>query len=261
MTTPGRVSSRRKWAFAVSPMSPAALIRLAPLPGHRRLVAVPRSPRKARSRTPLGTVEVGDTGGSNRPLPAFVRFSSRERYAEEDNSCANPPPHYEDPQRPASIVCVLPYIASQFILILESHRAPTHPTPLSYAPVTFPGSTTSYNETTGILKIENRGGYGDDEDADLLLHGPGTLYTTHLDLEAEVDYLTITDDDGDVVKLTGNYSACINQASYEETYMDLNLAPGTHTYSSDHDTEETQNVQVRGGILICCMMVSSPTSA
>ena len=114
------------------------------------------------------------------------------------------------------------------------------------------GATAHYNETSGILKLENRGGYNDDEAMSVELTGPGTLYPTHVDLEPEADYLQVADDDGNVVQLTGNYSACLDtRTSLESIYMDKNLAPGSAeggsgqgvTRTSTHQTEETQNHQ------------------
>jgi hypothetical protein len=115
------------------------------------------------------------------------------------------------------------------------------------------GMAAYYNATTGIQTIVNRGGYGEGEDQTLVLDGPGTLYTVHLDIEPRDDYIEIIDQEGHTVKLTGNYSACIRHrtggygsSSLETTYMDKNLAPGT-MYSESigdyHTTEETQNHQ------------------
>jgi hypothetical protein len=100
--------------------------------------------------------------------------------------------------------------------------------------------------------MEKRGGYAADDDETLTIKGPGTLYTTHLDLNAEGDYVTITRSDSPAdwkdVTLTGNYSACIRMASLEGIYMDKNLASdsaegGTTARSSTHTSEETQNHQ------------------
>ena len=107
--------------------------------------------------------------------------------------------------------------------------------------------TSSYNSTTGIMTIKNRGGYGASEAQSLVLDGPGTLYTLHLDVEPRDDFLQVTDKYGKTVTLTGNYSACLRTRTYLETaYMDENLAPGTHyseSFDDYHATEETQNHQ------------------
>jgi hypothetical protein len=109
-------------------------------------------------------------------------------------------------------------------------------------------ATSSYNSTSGILTMEKRGGYATSDAATISLKGPGTLYTTHLDLNAEGDYVSVssTGDDWTDVKLTGNYSACIRMASLEAVYTDTNLASGSAeggstARTSTHDTEETQN--------------------
>jgi hypothetical protein len=108
--------------------------------------------------------------------------------------------------------------------------------------------STSYNRTTGILTISNRGGYGSNEAGTVSLTGPGTLYTIHLDVEPRDDYIKISNDkDGNEVVLTGNYSACLRtRTSLEGIYMDKNLAPGQHyseSFDDYHTTEETQNHQ------------------
>lgn len=74
------------------------------------------------------------------------------------------------------------------------------------------------------------------------------MYTTHLDLNTDSDYLTLSGTGIRTVTLTGNYSACIDQANLETVYMDKNLAPGSAeggstARTSTHDTEETQNEQ------------------
>lgn len=107
--------------------------------------------------------------------------------------------------------------------------------------------TSSYNSTTGIMTIKNRGGYGASETQSITLDGPGTLYTVHLDVEPRDDFLKVQGKDGKDVYLTGNYSACLRTRTYLETaYMDENLAPGTHyseSFDDYHATEETQNHQ------------------
>jgi len=127
------------------------------------------------------------------------------------------------------------------------------------------GMSQFYNETTGMSTIWLRGGYDNDQSDELALTGPGTLYTNHLDIEPRVDYLEVTDTDGDVVVLTGNYSACVRTRtggyrpageasnSLESRYMDLNLSPGNQyseaaagnygTSGDYHTTEETHNIQ------------------
>ena len=113
----------------------------------------------------------------------------------------------------------------------------------------------SYNSTTGILTLSQRGGYAAG-DSEATIRGPGTLYTTHLDLNAENDYVKIYRDDSPAdwkdVTLTGNYSACIRMAGLEGVYMDKNLAPGSAeggntARTSTHTTEETQNHQAPQG--------------
>jgi hypothetical protein len=122
--------------------------------------------------------------------------------------------------------------------------------------------TTSYNGTTGILTISQRGGYSEGTST-MTIRGPGTLYTTHLDLytrsaRADDDHVSIenyqgSDKDWTDVKLTGNYSACIRMSDLEKIYMDKNLAPGTDNvpndgyHTSNHNTEETQNNQAPQG--------------
>lgn len=55
------------------------------------------------------------------------------------------------------------------------------------------GMAATYNTSTGIMTIKNRGGYGQDELQTLELSGPGTLYTVHLDVEPRDDFLKVTD--------------------------------------------------------------------
>ena len=109
------------------------------------------------------------------------------------------------------------------------------------------GMTATYNATTGISTIKNRGGYGSSEAQTLDISGPGTLYTTHLDVEPRDDFIKVVGSDGKTVLLTGNYSACLRtRTSLEGIYMDKNLAPGQHyseSFDDYHATEETQNHQ------------------
>lgn len=53
-------------------------------------------------------------------------------------------------------------------------------------------ASSSYNSSSGILTLEKRGGYASSDDATITLRGPGTLYTTHLDLNAPADYVSVS---------------------------------------------------------------------
>jgi hypothetical protein len=113
----------------------------------------------------------------------------------------------------------------------------------------------SYNDSSATLTLTVRGahaaasGTGSDQ---ATIKGPGVLYTTHIDLNGASDYVHIahSSTDGDNmdwkdVKLTGNYSACMNMVGLQKVYMDKNLAPASaedSTRTSTHDTEESQNI-------------------
>ena len=112
------------------------------------------------------------------------------------------------------------------------------------------GMAAFYNSSTGIQTIKNRGGYSNSESQDLQLDGPGMLYTAHLDVEPRDDYIEVTDAGGHSVRLTGNYSACIQaRTGLESIYMDKNLAPGTHYSESNDDYHNTEETQVRRGAI------------
>lgn len=57
-------------------------------------------------------------------------------------------------------------------------------------PTGFPGAIeTEYNTTTGQLRIFNRGGYDALMDSQIVLHGPGVLTNTHMDMEPGYDWV------------------------------------------------------------------------
>ena len=121
--------------------------------------------------------------------------------------------------------------ASGYTAILSTHDTLTHAT-LDTAGlrgfgdkqvVTTGGMSSSYNSSSGILTLEQRGGYSAGTQSATLL-GPGTLYTTHLDVEHGDASILISqahlalasrDPDFHLVELTGNYSSCVNMAALE----------------------------------------------
>lgn len=92
--------------------------------------------------------------------------------------------------------------------------------------VSYSGATPRYNSSTGILTLSQRGGYALGDES-VTIKGPGTLYTTHLDLNPEDDYVEVsradTPADWKDVRLTGNYSACIRMAGLEGVFAQVVL--------------------------------------
>lgn len=127
----------------------------------------------------------------------------------------------------------------------------------------------SYNQTTGILTLEKRGGFASADATSYVLQGPGTLYTTFLDLRPvspNPNYIGITSANSDFpsVTLVGNYSACIRmRTGLESIYMDKNLAPGSAeggntARTSTHNTEETQAAELCHDVLTGKVLPPAP---